>query len=449
MVYALTMEKTMNQEKQDTTVKGLEPRRAALDILERIREGASMDDALMLCRSFSELEGPDRGFARALASTVLRRRGSLDHVLGAYIDRPLPKKAARAMDILRIAAAQSLFLETPAHAAVSTAVEIAGERKEIAGYAKLINAVARKVAKAGPAAIKDLPARVDTPGWMWRAWERSYGPAKTRAIAQAHQHEAPLDITVKKADTAGIWAERLEAEQLPTGSLRLNDVRNVTTLAGFDDGAWWVQDTAASLPAKLLGDVNGKRVLDLCAAPGGKTLQLAAAGAQIVAIDKSGDRLKRLSENLQRTGLRATTIKEDVLRWSSKDKADAILLDAPCTATGTIRRHPDIPWGKDETDLDALKKLQAAMIDHALTMLKPGGTLVYCVCSLQPEEGERQANAALIRHASLARIPITPEETGGLTEAITRDGDLRTLPSMLGDKGGMDGFFAARFKLAD
>lgn len=436
----------------DAPAKGLAPRRAALDILERIRDGASLDEALALTRAFIELEGSDRGFARALASTVLRRRGSLDHVLGAYIDRPLPKRAARAMDILRLAAAQSLILETPAHAAVATAVDLAGERKEIAGYGKLINAVTRKVAKAGPASIEDLPARTDTPGWLWRAWERRYGPARARAIAEAHRREAPLDLTLKDPATSEQWLERVkesnpEAEKLAVGSLRLHGVRDVKALAGFDEGAWWVQDAAASLPAKLIGDVAGKRVFDLCAAPGGKTLQLAAAGADIVAIDKSGDRLKRLSENLQRTNLRAITVKEDVLRWSSQNKADAILLDAPCTATGTIRRHPDIPWGKDETDLAALTALQASMIDHALTLLKPGGVLIYCVCSLQPEEGEAQAKAALARHSALLRRPVAPEEIGGFAEAINRDGDLRTLPSMLGDKGGMDGFFAARFEL--
>lgn len=435
-----------------SAAKGLAPRRAALDILERVRDGASLDDALALTRSFAELEGPDRGFARALASTVLRRRGSLDHVLGAYIDRPLPKKAMRAMDILRLAAAQSLFLDTPAHAAVATAVDLAGERQEIAGYAKLINAVARKVAKAGPAAVASLPPRTDTPGWLWRAWERRYGPARARQIAEAHRREAPLDLTLKDPASADRWLERLkedypEAEKLAFGSLRLKGVRNVTALAGFDDGAWWVQDAAASLPAKLLGDVAGKRVLDLCAAPGGKTLQLAAAGAQVVAIDKSGDRLKRLSENLQRTNLQATTVKEDVLRWSSQNKADAILLDAPCTATGTIRRHPDIPWSKDETDLAALTALQASMIDHALTLLKPGGVLVYCVCSLQPEEGEAQAKTALSRHENLARRAVAPEEIGGLAEAINGAGDMRTLPYMLGERGGMDGFFAARFTL--
>lgn len=434
---------------KSNSASGLNARRGALDILERVRGGASLDEALALTRSFNELEGADRGFARALVSTVLRRRGALDHILGAYIDRPLPKKAARVMDILRLAAAQSLYLETPPHAAVSTAVELAGERREIAGYAKLVNAVARKVSKAGPAVAGNLPARVDTPSWMWRAWERAYGPARTRAIAQAHAKEAPLDLTLKKTETIDHWAGRLEAERLPFGSLRLHRAKNVTELPGFNEGAWWVQDAAASLPAKLLGDIDGKRVFDLCAAPGGKTLQLAAKGAAVVAIDKSGDRLKRLTENLERTGLKATTVKEDVLRWSSKDKADAILLDAPCAATGTIRRHSDIPWAKSETDVAALTALQADMIDHALSLLKPGGLLVYCVCSLQPEEGEQQAKAALARHSALSRVVVNPEEIGGLAEAITREGDLRTLPSMLSEKGGMDGFFAARFVLSE
>ena len=206
-------------------------------------------------------------------------------------------------------------------------------------------------------------------------------------------------------------------------------------------------DAASLAAARLLPLAGARDVLDLCAAPGGKTLQLAAAGARVTAIDKSGDRLKRLADNLDRTGLKATTVKEDVLRWRSKDKADAILLDAPCSATGTIRRHPDIPWSKTETDVAALAALQARMIDHAVSLLKPGGRLVYCVCSLQPEEGEAQARAALKRHASLARVPATPDDIGGFGEAINRDGDLRTLPSMLAEKGGMDGFFAARFVL--
>jgi len=424
---------------------GIDARRAALDLLERIGKGASLDEALKDCRTFDLLQGPDRGFARALATCVLRRRGSLDHILGAYIDRPLPKRAGRVMDILRLAGAQTLFMGTPDHAAVSTAVTLAGERRENAGYAKLINAVARKIAKAGPAATEKLPARTDTPGWLWRSWERAYGAQTARAIAEAHRVEPPLDLTVKAPADASEWADRLEAELLPTGSLRRASVSDVASLPGFDDGAWWVQDTAASLPAKLAGDVGGKTVFDLCAAPGGKTLQFAAMGADVTAVDISPPRLERLSENLYRAKLNAETVAEDLLKWRPEKKADVVLLDAPCSATGTIRRHPDIPWTKSETDIAALTSLQARMIDHAISFLKPGGVLIYCVCSLQSEEGEKQAEAALARHKNLSRSPVSPEEIGGLAGAVNRKGDLRTLPSLLGEKGGMDGFFAARF----
>lgn len=426
---------------------GLGARRGALEVLERVRGGEPMDEALARSRAFEALEGADRAFARAMASAALRRRGSLDHVIGAYIDRPLPRKAARVMDILRLAAAQLLLLETPDHAAVSTAVDLANERKETGAYAKLINAVSRKVAKTGPDALKQLPARVDTPAWMWRGWERNFGPVKARAIAGAHRAEPPLDIVLKDASQPLDWADRLQTEQLLTGALRRTLAADVTSLDGFDDGAWWVQDAAAALPARLLGRVAGKRVLDLCAAPGGKTMQLAAAGAHVTAIDISAPRLERVQENLKRTGLHAEIVEADMLKWTPDEKADAVLLDAPCTATGTIRRHPDLPWLKSEDDVKALSALQARMIDRAVSFLKPGGVLIYCVCSLQPEEGERQAKTALSRLENISRRPIAADEIGGLEGAITRDGDLRTLPSMLADKGGMDGFFAARFVL--
>ncbi len=426
-------------------IQGLDARRGALEVLERVRGGEPMDEALARSRSFTALEGSDRGFARAMASATLRRRGSLDHLIGAYIDRPLPRKAARVMDILRLAAAQLLVLGTPDHAAVSTAVALAGERRETAAYAKLINAVARKIAKGGTASLEALPARTDSPGWMWRGWERNYGPMKARAIAIAHRSEAPLDITLKDPGEASSWADRLGAEALSTGTLRIPGVSDVTSLDGFKEGAWWVQDAAAALPVRLLGDVNGQQVIDLCAAPGGKTMQLAAAGAQVTAVDISAPRLERLGENLARTGLKAELVEADILKWSPNTKADAVLLDAPCTATGTIRRHPDLPWIKSEDDLKALAPLQARMIDHALRFLKPGGVLIYCVCSLQAEEGERQAEAALTRCAGLTRRALEASEVGGLDSAINRNGDLRTLPSMLGEQGGMDGFFAARF----
>ncbi|MEO0878371.1 MAG: transcription antitermination factor NusB [Pseudomonadota bacterium] len=424
---------------------GMASRQAALDILNLVRNGAALDEALDRCRSFDALEGADRKFARALATTVLRRQGALDHVIGAYLNRPLPKRAARVGDILRLAAAQSLFFETPDHAAVSLATEIAKRYEETKGYEGLINAIARKIAKAGPDAVASLPPRVDTPGWLWRAWERAYGPQKTRAIAAAHENPAPLDLTPQDASKLEALGDDLGAEIVLGASLRLRVPGPLTELAGFAEGAWWVQDAAAAVPARLLGDIAGKTVFDLCAAPGGKTMQLAAARSRVIAVDQSGPRLKRVQENLERVGLRAETVKEDVLAWEPARLADAILLDAPCSATGTIRRHPDILRSKTEDDVRALVALQAAMIDKAVALLRPGGTLVYATCSLQSEEGERQASAALSRHETLSRLPVQAGEVGGLDEAITRDGDLRFLPSMLADQGGIDGFFAARF----
>ena len=427
-------------------VEGLASRRAALDVLTLVRAGAAFDEALGKCRSFDALEGSDRGFARALATTVLRRQGTLDALIGDYVDRPMPKRAAKATDMLRLAAAQSVLLGTPDHAAVSTAVALANSFQETAGYAGLVNAVARKIAKSGAAAAEKLPSRIDTPGWMWRAWERAYGPAKSKALALAHRSEPPLDLTPKVASEEQALAEQLGALVLPTGSLRLNGVTDVTQLPRFADGLWWVQDAAAALPARLLGNVAGKRVFDLCAAPGGKTLQLAAGGALVTAVDIVGARLKMLSENLQRTSLIAETVKADIFDWTPEEKADLILLDAPCSATGTIRRHPDILWSKKEDDVAALAKLQSRFIDRALSFLKDGGILIYATCSLQPEEGERQIEAALGRHPNLSREPITAPEIGGLPEAVTRSGDLRTLPSMWAADGGIDGFYAARLQ---
>jgi 16S rRNA (cytosine967-C5)-methyltransferase len=424
-------------------VPGLAPRRAALDVLTLIAAGRTLDQALDDCRSFNALEGPDRGLAHVLVAAVLRRRGALDEAIGRYVDRPIPKRSARTTDVLRLAAAQSLLLGTPDHAVCATAVALVQDYRETAGYAGLVNAVARKIAKAGPAAIADLPERIDTPGWMWRGWERNFGPDGARAIARAHQAEAPNDITPRHPEEAMDIARETGGALLATGSIRLPAGAKITALPGFAEGRWWVQDAAAALPARLLGDVSGKLVFDLCAAPGGKTMQLAAAGAEVLAVDSDGSRLKIVAENLARTKLVAETIKADALDWAPGRLADAILLDAPCTATGTIRRHPDILWAKTEDDLKALSALQAKMIDRALTLLKPDGVLVYCTCSLQPEEGEKQIAAALARHPAFQRAPIAPEEIGGLA-AITRDGDLRTLPTILAEEGGMDGFFASR-----
>ena len=437
----------MQKNLSDTPAAGLSARQAALDLLAQVRAGATLDEALDKTRSFAALEGSDRGFSRALATAVLRRQGAIDHVIGIYVDKPLPKRAQKATDVLRLAAAQSIIFDTPDHAVVSTSVSLVKGYRETGGYAGLVNAVARKIAKHGKTSANDLPERVDTPGWMWRAWERQFGPAAARAIAHAHQSEAPIDITPRDPSTLSALAEKLDADVVLDASLRLKSAASVPELPGFEEGQWWVQDAAAAIPARLFGDVNGKRVFDLCAAPGGKTMQLASGGAHVVAVDINGPRLKIVQDNLQRVGLRAVTEKADVLEWSPDEKADAILLDAPCSATGTIRRHPDILRHKSEDEAKSLAHLQSKMIDKAVGLLKPGGVLVYATCSLQGEEGEAQIKAALERHGHLARLPVSADELGGLTQAVNRNGDVRTMPSFLADAGGMDGFFASRLVL--
>jgi 16S rRNA (cytosine967-C5)-methyltransferase len=302
----------------------------------------------------------------------------------------------------------------------------------------------RRVAQNRATLTADDPVR-DTPGWLFKRWALHYGESIARNIAEANGHEPALDLTVK-AD-AETWAERLRGRVLPTGSVRTLAQGAIALLPGFNESAWWVQDAAASLPARLLGDVRGFRVADLCAAPGGKTAQLALAGAHVTAVDRSPARIARLRENLARLSLPAETIADDVLAWEAPP-FDAVLLDAPCSSTGTIRRHPDVPWLKSEPDIGALTSVQGRLLDRAADLLKPGGRLVYCVCSLEPEEGERQVTEFLARNKRFARLSVTAGEMCGHGEFITAQGDLRTLPFHLPDPdphwGGLDGFYAAR-----
>lgn len=421
-------------------------RRAALDILSLIRDGRALDEALDECRSFNALEGRDRSFARALASTVLRRQGAVDALIGRHMDKPLPARAQKATDILRLAVAQTAVMGVDSHAAVSIAVDLAKQFREAGGYAGLINAVARKLAADGTEAAAALPERTDTPGWLWRSWERAYGPLKARAIAGAHRREARLDLSLKTPAEREAFAERLGARILSTGSLRLDQAADVPGLPGFSEGAWWVQDVAAAMPARLLGDVAGRDVLDLCAAPGGKTMQLAAAGGRVTAVDSVGERLKRVQDNLARVGLAAETIKADVLEWRPDRLWPFVLLDAPCTATGTLRRRPDVAWSLQESDVSVMARVQARMLARAAALLEPGGLLVYATCSLQPEEGEAQIAEFVSANPAFERAPISADEVGGVREAITAAGDLRTLPSMFAEFGGCDGFFAARLR---
>jgi len=310
---------------------------------------------------------------------------------------------------------------------------------------KLVNAVLRRAQREGAAVLASLDApRVNTPEWLWDSWVDAYGADTARAIATQHMQEPPLDLTVK-TDPAH-WAQALDAQLMPTGTLRLSRKASVTTLEGFDEGAWWVQDLAASLPARLLGSVEGMDVIDLCAAPGGKTMELAAAGGQVIAVDRSAKRLVRVQQNLDRTQLNAKLVTADAETWRPAMLADAVLLDAPCSATGTARRHPDVLCLKTHADVVKLANLQARLLKAAVDMVRPGGLIVYCTCSLQPEEGEQQIEALLASGAPVELDPIKPAEAGALGNIVTDDGYLRTLPSHLAEQGGMDGFFAARLR---
>lgn len=411
-------------------------RRAAAELLVAVMDrGRALEDAMAETPSFNALEGRDRAFARALVTAGLRRLGGVNAVLSQFLQKPLPESAQHARALLHLGATQLLVLGTPAHAAVGETVETANHMREARGFAKLMNAVLRKVASNGAEILASLPPGADLPAWLYTRWRASYGDAAPR-IADALRREAPLDISVK--DDAAGWAERLGGVVTPTGSVRLTDPAPIDSMPGFDEGAWWVQDAAATLPAKLLGDVRGKRVLDLCAAPGGKTLQLAAAGAHVTAVDKSEARLKRLRENLARTRLQAEVICADALEFRA-EAFDAVLLDAPCTSTGTLRRHPDVAWLRRPTDVRALAELQAKLVAASAKLLKPGAPLVYAVCSLEPEEGPGIVAEALRHH--WRRAPTSDDIPA---EFITPDGDMRTHPGLWPELGGLDGFYAAR-----
>ncbi|WP_354554146.1 RsmB/NOP family class I SAM-dependent RNA methyltransferase [Kaistia defluvii] len=396
---------------------------------------------------FETLDPRERGLARAILGIALRRRGQIDDALGRFLDKALPRKSGPLPAILHVAAAQILFMDVPDHAAVSIAVETAEADRDARHFKGLVNAVLRRLTEQRDAILASQDeVRLNVPDWLYERWVKDYGAETTQAIAAAHLLEPSLDLSVK-SDPEG-WAEKLGGIVLPTGSVRLIAHGPIDALPGFAEGQWWVQDAAAALPAKLLGKVEGLDVADLCAAPGGKTAQLAAAGAKVMAVDINEGRLQRVRENLSRLKLQIGTIAADVETWQPNRLFDAILLDAPCSATGTIRRHPDVAVLKRPGDIKTLANLQASLLARATSMLVSGGTLVYCTCSLEKAEGEDQVALAL---ASLPLVlePIRPEEVGGV-EAICRDGFLRTLPSDLPNAeprlSGLDGFFAARFR---
>ena len=434
-------------------VPGLAARRIAADILDGVlHKHRTLDDQLDGAGAhpgLKTLADRDRALMRRLVATILRRLGTLGHLLSRLLDRGIPTDAPRAQSALLIGAAQILWMDVPDHAAVDLSVRLVQSDRRAAKYAGLVNAVLRRCAREGQPLIDEVKAKnLDIPPWLLARWIGAYGETTARQMALAIGYEPSLDITVK-AD-APQWASRLHGETLPTGTVRTLLQGSVTMLPGFTDGQWWVQDAAAALPARLFGDVGGKTIVDLCAAPGGKTAQLAQAGARVTAVDRSPARMARLRDNLARLSLQADEVVTDAAEWPGQDNGgfDGVLVDAPCTSTGTIRRHPDVAWLRQEADIAALAALQKRLLQRAVALLKPGGTLVYCTCSLEPEEGEQAIASLLAAEPGMRRVPVEAGEVAGLAEIVTADGDVRTLPCHLPHAdprlGGLDGFYAAR-----
>lgn len=418
----------------DPTDGGLASRRAALEILQAIvLRHQSFDTQFgTRCRHLSP---QDRAFVQKLVMTGLRQYAALKARSLAFLEKPFPPKFAAAEWLLLLGCIQ-LEAGVPPHAAVNTSLQLAEELR-LQPVKGVLNAILRRLLREGP----PLTPACNLPDWWRERWEQHYGTDTTRAILQACSEPPTLDLTLRSPDATPLP----EGERLSPINLRLTDAANPDQLPGYAEGQWWVQDIAATLPARLLGDLNHKQVIDVCAAPGGKTAQLIAAGATVTAIDRSAKRLERLKSNLQRLQMQATVIATDALNWEPEAPADAILLDAPCTATGTLRRHPDMPFLRNQGDLTELTALQSALLDRCWQWLKPGGTLVYATCSLEPEEGEDQLQAFLKRTSDAAIRPITAEELPAFAaSSLTHGGWLRCLPTDFAEGGGMDGFFIAR-----
>lgn len=431
-------------------VEMLSARKSALLLLEGVLgQKQTLDSLLEKEQHYKSLPSQDKAFCRMLVATALRRLGQIDDLIYAYEDKPgSVSKNLTLQNILRLGVTQIFFMHVADHAAVDTAVRLT----EAAGLEKqkgFVNGVLRALLRKGQERFsKQDAARMNTPEWLLKRWIDDYGLNVAAQIATAHLAEAPLDITVKDKDSVNYWGATLQASSFPTGSLRRTIGGNVTQLSGFDDGMWWVQDASAAIPAKLFGDIEGRTVVDMCAAPGGKTAQLASMGANVTAVDRSAQRIKKLHQNLERLRLKdgVESVVADATSWKPKAPASHILLDAPCSATGTARRHPDVLRLKSQIDIDRLISVQARLLDHAFDQLAPGGILIYCTCSLEKAEGETQISNFLERQPAARKIAITPEDVGDLDELITEEGDVRILPYMQAASGGMDGFFISRLK---
>jgi 16S rRNA (cytosine967-C5)-methyltransferase len=417
---------------------GVEARLAAGVLLNAALEGRGGLDTALSFREVADLPGPDRAFARAVAMAALRRLGEIDQIL----DRKLQKAPPLAVrTILRVALAQTLVLETPAFAAVSTAVKLAEREVKTRPYKNLVNAVLRGIEREGPGLTT---AESNLPEWLAARWRATYGEATLTGLALAAREEPATDLSLKPEVDAAAVAEALDGEVMAGNTVRTGRRGDLSTWPGFEDGIWWVQDAAAAVPVRLLAPKAGESIVDFCAAPGGKTLQIAASGASVVALDRSDKRLDRLRANLARTGLSAEVVAVPAEDWEDPRAFDAVLLDAPCTATGTFRRNPEVLRATKPADVAKLADVQHRLLDAAAERVKPGGRLVYCVCSLEREEGETQIIAFLRRNPAFRTAPAVPAGVGAPSEALTPEGWLRILPSMWAEKGGLDGFFIAR-----
>lgn len=432
---------------------GFSARQLATSLVKAVlADGHALDEAIT--RAFErednqKLAPRDRALARLIAATVLRRLGQLEKTVGTFVERSLPEQRGNLTPILLAAAAQLLFLDTPAHAAINIAVEQCRRDRRARRFDRLANAVLRRVSEHGPRIIAEQDAvRLNIPEWLLARWVRAYGETTARRIGEASLGEAALDVTIRAEPQ--LWAARLGGRLLPTGSVRLRSHGRVENLPGYREGAWWVQDAAAALPGRLLGPVRGWRIADLCAAPGGKTAQFAAQGAKVTAVDISAQRVARLTANLVRLQLRADLVEADARTWAPGMEFDAVMLDAPCAATGTIRRHPDILRLKRPEDVVRLADLQGRLLSNAARLVKGDGLLVYCVCSLEPEEGREQIERFLAARPDYVRMPIDAEEIGADPEWVTPAGDLQTFPFHVPpgpcELPGLDGFYAARLK---
>lgn len=422
---------------------GLAARVAATRILAAVLEKKTSLDGMLDSENgnpvYRALSLADRALVRAIVNSALRHLPRIEAALSMLLDGPLPQGARSLHHVLVVGAAQVLHLDVPDHSAVDLAVEQAHRDPRNRRFAKLVNAVLRRLGREKAEiekAIADVPV---LPDWFYARLVSAYGDEVAKRISEAQLTPSSIDLTVKK-DQA-VWAEKLGGTVLPNGSVRLGEFEGqIPALEGFAEGAWWVQDLAASMPVKLMGDISGKRVADLCAAPGGKTAQLALAGAKVTALDQSGNRLRRLRENLDRLGLHAETVEANMLKYQPEQLFDAVLLDAPCSSTGTLRKHPDVCWTKDENDIAKLAALQGQMLRHALTLVGAGGIVVFSNCSLDPSEGEAMIAQVLAENPDFERVAVRKDDWPGMEAAVTAEGDLRTTPDMF---GGIDGFFSS------